>query len=79
MVKEEYHTKWLCPYCGEEYDDEDNAKECAMECVDVELPTEKDVGTFTCEYCNKEYDDEDEACGCEENHIESKDIHYRNS
>lgn len=72
MVKEV--IKYECPYCGEEYNDYDDAKECARDCVQVDDPDELDY--IQCEMCNECYKQSYKAIECEESHEKKKDKHY---
>lgn len=76
MVEYEEKQIWNCPYCDKEYEDEDDALECANECADIDYPTEDTKTIYICEYCEKRFEDEEEAEGCEENHIENQDEFY---
>lgn len=77
MVKVEETTKWKCPYCDKLYDDEDDAEDCASDCVDVESPTEVDEVNYYCEICENNYDEYSLASDCEEKHKEGKDSEYK--
>ena len=65
---------WKCPYCKTFYVFEDDAKECARNCVEVELiPVEK-YGCEMCNYMNSKYSEVEE---CEETHKRFNDKYYR--
>lgn len=76
MVREECVTQWICPYCGDPYDTKDDAEECALECADVDSPSEKISSKYFCEMCGKKYDDEEDAEKCEYEHTKDDDIFY---
>ena len=76
MVLEKNLELWACPYCGEKYDDEDDAKDCAKECVDVDSPNEIDETQYFCEMCDKEHNSFMDAEACENRHITKADKHF---
>jgi hypothetical protein len=76
MVLEKNIEIWKCPYCGEEYDDELDAEECAKECVDVESPTEDERTEYYCEMCGRQHRNYDYAETCEELHRKKEDRHF---
>lgn len=75
MVKEV--TKYICPYCREEYKEEYEAEDCAKECLlaDIDDPDEEDY--YRCEMCNEDYSQSSKALECEESHEKKKDKHYQ--
>ena len=76
MVLEFINKIYECPYCGEEYDDEEDAQECASDCYEVDSPIEKDNVIYICEMCKLKYNKEEDAEDCEDNHIKKKDKLY---
>ena len=73
-----YKTKsiWKCPYCEKDYDNENDAYECARECADIDSPEEDEKSIYGCEYCGKKFNDEDDAESHEKLHKENKDDAY---
>lgn len=63
-----------CPYCGEIYDDYEDAKYCADNCIEPDdiIIREK----FECEYCNEVYEYSSSAKKCEKEHVDKKDKYY---
>lgn len=76
MVKYEEESFWTCPYCGKEYNNENDANECAEECADIDRPREDTKTVYVCEFCEKKYDKEEEAKVCEEHHAKNNDDCY---
>ena len=77
MVKYEEKTYYVCPYCSSEYEDEDEAFDCAKECI---IPDDVNIllkQVYTCEICEKEYTKRLEALSCEDTHKEKKDRVYQ--
>ena len=58
---QEYKTKYCCPICGEEHDDEDKANFCCQ-----------DRNIFECEICGETFESEEEAQECEDSHEEKE-------
>jgi hypothetical protein len=77
MVKDEIYTVYGCPYCNKEYDDEEDAEECARECIDIESIICIDKSLFICEICNSKYKEEGYAENCEKNHEKNNDKQYK--
>ena len=79
MVREVLERKYYCPYCGDEFDDYDSARSCAVDCHMEDLE-EIDIGYnyFVCEYCESEFLDCLFAKNCEEKHIRFNDKYYKN-
>ena len=75
VIFKEYPLKWKCPYCGDKFEDEDDANDCARDCVDVDPAEEVDGGDTECicEYCNTSYMNGISAEECEAKHIEKED------
>lgn len=63
---------FICPYCREEYSQEEQAEDCAKHCVEIQ--SIKII--FKCEICKKEYEEEDRAEKCENRHKQNNDIIY---
>lgn len=77
MVKTEERTIWKCPYCASEYDDLDEAEDCASECVDVEEPEEETKVKHFCEICDEDFEEYVLAAECEDKHKKGDDIEYQ--
>lgn len=77
MVRQINIEWWACPYCHEKYKDEDDANECAKECVEADPAEEAGETTqYFCEMCNKEKNYFHDAESCEERHIQQADRYY---
>ena len=73
MVETIFLTLWECPYCKERYEDEDEAEDCAKECVDIESPNKIELDEHFCDYCDGGYKLHKKAEGCEQKHLEKND------
>ena len=69
---------YVCPYCNEEYKDEDDAQDCANDCVPADDIIEKKISNHECEMCHKTYKVIKKAIDCEVKHKEKDDLHYNN-
>lgn len=76
MVLEKNLEFWVCPYCGGKYEDEDDAIECARQCVDIKTPEELDETKYFCEMCEKEHKNYMDAEACENRHIKKADKYF---
>lgn len=76
MVNEISKTTWICPYCRDEYEDYDDAQECANSCVETEEPETETIERYECKYCETDYNTYRKALKCEEIHVEKLDKHY---
>lgn len=77
MVEEKNIEWWACPYCGEKYDDEEDANDCAKECVEVKPAKEAgDTTQYFCEMCHKEHNFYQGAAECEARHTKRVDRHF---
>ena len=76
MVLTKNIIKWQCPYCGSLYDEEDEAEDCADNCVDIETPIKVETIYFYCEMCNKKYTESEDVIECENKHKKKKDYYY---
>ena len=78
MVKEEYITKYQCPYCDNEYNREETANECRDRCFleNAEEVQEKNTTLYECEYCNHKFNQKHKSQACEYKHIKNKDNYY---
>jgi hypothetical protein len=63
---------FACPYCHTSYETEDDAEECAQECVEIEEVEE--VVMFKCEVCLRCHDREPMAIRCETGHPNWEEI-----
>ena len=73
--------KWFeCPYCREQYRDEDDALECRNECGIQHLNDikESDRTEFICEMCGETFKKMNLAEGCESEHKKKEDKHFDN-
>ncbi len=62
-------TKYQCNYCNREYEDYDDAKDCAVDCSDEDL-----VKTIhICDYCKQTSHDVLKIERCEKVHEEERD------
>lgn len=77
MVNRIENNVWKCPYCGKRHSDEDDAYECARDCIIIESPEEETIITNICEICKAGYDDYNDAYNCEQKHKEKKDLKYQ--
>ena len=50
--------KYLCPICGESYEDKDDMEECYNDCK------EDPISDFTCPICNETFENEEDAREC---------------
>jgi len=76
MVIDNTKTLWKCPYCGEEYDNFDDANDCAIDCADVDDPEELVVTKYECAMCHKVFEEYDEAEVCEMKHSNDEDKYW---
>jgi len=76
MVEYEQKSCWTCPYCNKEYDNEDDAYDCARDCADIDYPSEEKKTICICQFCKKKFDKEEDAEKCEEEHKENDDEFY---
>lgn len=77
MTFEITKTIWECPYCSNEYDNEEDAQDCADGCSEIDAPTESEITKYGCDMCRKEYVEELNAEDCEEKHTKNKDRHLK--
>ena len=69
---------YKCPYCGKEYDNYDDAEDCADECHEIEDPIclqEGSEGLWGCDICKQQFDSEEDALDCETRHKEANDLY----
>ena len=76
MVEVKLESHWECPYCSQEYDNFDEAQECAEGCVEVDSPNETTKTSYSCEFCKKIYEADDDAEECEALHKDTSDDFY---
>jgi predicted RNA-binding Zn-ribbon protein involved in translation (DUF1610 family) len=78
MVNSIRALKYECPYCGERYENEYEAEQCAEACVDVEdvIEVNDEIESHQCEMCGEMYSLFAEAELCEEKHRELDDKYY---
>lgn len=74
MIQIEIHK---CPYCGEEYKEQDDAQDCAEECHNATIEETITKNSYKCEYCDETYKRSSEAIKCETKHKEKEDRHYQ--
>lgn len=67
--------KYKCPYCKTEYDQEFEAKDCAVSCAPVEDP--EYISVMVCDMCGASYINEENAAECELEHERLNDMKYR--
>ena len=68
MVLKDYKSVYKCPYCGNEYNNEEDAEDCADNCNENDDVIYTENYVYTCEYCDKEYMRKIEAEKCEKSH-----------
>lgn len=80
VIIKEHAVKWKCPYCSDIYETEDDANDCAKDCVldDVDKAEEvnNDDTEYICKYCKESYDNNIDAEDCEEEHTEIEDSDF---
>ena len=65
-----------CPYCHQQYNNENEAYECRDYCLDDDVIEKDGDYYFECEYCNKKFDEVNLATECEQKHVENEDKHF---
>ncbi len=68
MVLKEYKHVYKCPYCGKEYNTEEDAEDCIENCNENKDIIFTENFVYTCEVCKKDYMRKVEAEQCEKKH-----------